>query len=105
MKTQLTDKLQPIENELKGLHARHAAIEQEQKDKKYEDLTESEKNDLKQCDDDIAAQEKARKDVWAEYGKQNAVVAQLIDLALLQNGLLRGEALSKFVSRSVSLIK
>ena len=55
--------------------------------------------------DDIAAQEKARKDVWAEYGKQNAVVAQLIDLALLQNGLLRGEALSKFVSRSVSLIK
>lgn len=105
MKTQLADKLQPIESELKGLHARHAALEQEQKDKKLEDLTEAEKNDLKQCDEAITAQEQARKDVWAAYGKQNAVVAQLIDLALLQNGLLRGEALSKFVNRSVSLIK
>ena len=105
MKNQLADKLQPIESELKGLHARHTAIEQSQKDKKPEDLTDADKEDMKKCNDDIAAQEEARKQVWAEYGKQNPVVPQLIDLALLQNGLLRGEALSKFINRSVDLIK
>ena len=105
IKSNLTDKLQPIENELKGLHARHTAIEQSQKDKKAEELTEADKADMKECNDAIAAQEKARKHVWAEYGKQNPIVPQLIDLALLQNGLLRGEALSKFINRSVDLIK
>ena len=60
---------------------------------------------MKKCNDDIEVQENARKGVWAEYGKSNPVVAQLIDLALLQNGLLKGEALSKFINRSVDLIK
>ena len=55
--------------------------------------------------DDIEAQEKARREVWSDYAGQNPVVPQLIDLALLQNGLLRGEALSKFIARSVELIK
>lgn len=105
MKSNLADKLQPIESELKGLHARHTAIEQGQKDKKPEELTDADKADMKECNEAIAAQEEARKKVWAEYGKQNPIVPQLIDLALLQNGLLRGEALSKFINRSVDLIK
>ncbi len=105
MKTALADKLQGIETELKTLHARRTALEQEQKDKKTEELTESEKNDVKECNDQIQAKEEERKQAWAGYGKDTPVVAQLIDLALLQNGLLRGEALSKFINRSVSLIK
>lgn len=105
MNTSLAGKLQPIENELKGLQARQTALEQYQKDKKAEELTDDDKEQLKQCNESIAAQEAARRDVWAEYGKQNPVVPQLIDLALLQNGLLKGEALSKFISRSVDLIK
>ncbi len=105
MKTSLADKLQGIETELKTLHARRTALEQEQKGKKPEELTESEKNDVKECNDQIQAKEEERKQAWAGYGKNTPVVAQLIDLALLQNGLLRGEALSKFINRSVSLIK
>ena len=105
MKSALADKLQPIESELNTLKARHAAIEQDQKDKKPEELTDDDKETMKKCNDDIEAQENARKGVWAEYGKSNPVVAQLIDLALLQNGLLKGEALSKFINRSVDLIK
>ncbi len=105
MKTALADKLQGIEAELKTLRARRTALEQEQKDKKPEELTESEKNDVKECNDQIQAKEEERKQAWAGYGKNTPVVAQLIDLALLQNGLLRGEALSKFINRSVSLIK
>ena len=105
MKSALADKLLPIENELNTLKARHTAIEQDQKDKKPEELTDDDKEAMKKCNDDIEAQENARKGVWAEYGKSNPVVAQLIDLALLQNGLLKGEALSKFINRSVDLIK
>ena len=105
MKSALADKLQPIESELNTLKARHTAIEQDQKDKKPEELTDDDKETMKKCNDDIEAQENARKGVWAEYGKSNPVVAQLIDLALLQNGLLKGEALSKFINRSVDLIK
>ena len=35
----------------------------------------------------------------------NEKISQLIDIALLQNGMLKGEALTKFVKRSVSMIK
>ena len=105
MQTALGEKLQPIESELKGLQARKAAMEESQKDKKYDELTDDDKAQLRQVEDDIEAQEKARRDVWAGYGEQNPVVPQLIDLALLQNGLLRGEALSRFIARSVDLIK
>ena len=53
--------------------------------------------------------EQAEKDkktaVIAEYASKNSIVHQLIDLALLQNGMLKGEALDKFLKRSVDLIK
>ncbi len=105
MKASLNEQMQPIENELKGLHARHMAIEESQKNKKTEELTDDDKEMLKQCNDEIAAQEDARRKLWANYAQQNPVVSQLIDLALLQNGLLKGEALSNFIKRSVDLIK
>ena len=99
------EQLQPIEAELRGLNARRQAIEMSQKDKKQEDITEEERNELNKCNDDITAQENKRKEVYAAYAKTNAIVPQLIDLALLQNGLLKGEALNNFVKRSVELIK
>ena len=105
MKASLNEQMQPIENELKGLHARHMAIEESQKNKKTEELTDDDKEMLKQCNNEIAAQEDARRKLWANYAQQNPVVSQLIDLALLQNGLLKGEALSNFIKRSVDLIK
>lgn len=105
MKASVKDQITPIENELKGTRARHAALESEQKDKKPEDLTDAEKDDMKKCNEEIANLESKRKDVWASYGKGNKIASQLVDLALLQNGLLRGEALNKFVNRSVELIK
>lgn len=105
MEGTLSDKLSPIESELKGLKARRSAIEQAQKDKKADELTDDDKEMVKACNEDIEKQEKAQRDIWAAYGKSNPIVPQLIDLALLQNGLLRGEQLSRFINRSVSLIK
>ena len=102
---QTAEALKPIEAELRGLCARQAVLRQEQDKKKAEEITEEEKNDLKQCTDDIDAQNKLKTEILSEYGKTNDRVHQLIDLALLQNGMLKGEALTRFVKRSINLIK
>ena len=99
------ERLAPIDAELRGLHARLQAIETAQQHTKPEDVTEEEKNELKQVNDQIAEQNTQREAVLADYARTNQIVPQLIDLALLQNGLLRGEALNAFVKRSVDLIK
>ena len=99
------EQLKPIESELKGLGARQAVLRQEQDKKKPEDITQEEKDDLKKCGEDIQAEQQKKNDILAAYGKDNERVHQLIDLALLQNGMLRGEALTRFVKRSVGFIK
>lgn len=102
--TAVGEQLRPITAEIAGLNARRATIEQGQQGKKADEITETEREELRKCEDDIAAQQKLQQEVLAGYARQNPKVAQLIDLALLQNGLLRGEALGKFVKRSVDLI-
>ncbi len=97
--------LKPIEAELKGLNARRMAIEQTQNGKKYDEITETERGELNACNDEIKAQEDKKQEIISAYAKQNHIVPQLIDLALLQNGLLKGEALSNFLKRSIELIK
>ena len=99
------EKLSPIDNELRGLEARKAALEQTQKAMKQEEISQEQKDDLKATNDSISAQKDARKKVLADYAAGNDLIHQLIDLALLQNGMLRGEALDKFLSRSLSMIK
>lgn len=104
-KEKIGSQLSPIDAEIKGLNARRSVIESLQKEKKEENLTEKDKNELKQCDENIVKQEKKKKEVYKNYAKHNDVISQLIDLALLQNGLLKGSSLSKFIKRSVDLIK
>ena len=104
MKGHTADALAPIEAELKGLHARHAALEQAQQKKKADEITQEDRDNLSQCNKDIAAEEEKKTKVLSDYGAGQAVVHQLIDIALLQNGLLKGRALDQFLKRSVELI-
>lgn len=96
--------LSPIEAELRGLNARQAAIEQAQKNKKADEITEAEKDDLADVEKKIAEENSKKEAVLSKYAAGNKVVRQLIDLALLQNGMLKGEALNNFVKRSIELI-
>ena len=102
--TATAEALKPIEQELKGLDARRQVIEQEQKDKKWDEISQESKDNLEQTRKDIEAEKAKKSNVVAEYAKNNQTVHQLIDLALLQNGLLQGEALSQFIKRSIDLI-
>ena len=99
------DALKPIEAEIKGLTARKDAINQSNKDKKYDEISQESKDELQKVNKDIEAEKQKKTDTIGQYAKDNALVHQLIDLALLQNGLLRGEALTNFVRRSLDLIK
>lgn len=98
------DALKPIVNELKGQQARLAALHQSQSKKKPEEITKEEKDDLQQTEKAVNEQRDKRSQVLSDYAKGNKVVHQLIDLALLQNGMLKGAALNAFVKRSVELI-
>ena len=69
------------------------------------EIDQAQKDELDKCHQDISTEEQKKNDVLAGYGKDNKKVHQLIDLALLQNGMLTGEALSNFVKRSIDLIQ
>ena len=103
--TSTAEKLQPIRSEIKGLQAREAVLRQEQGKKKPEEVTQNEKDELKNTEDELTKQRNEKNSVIADYAKNNNTIHQLIDLALLQNGLLKGAALDKFIKRSVDLIK
>ena len=100
-----TKELEPIASELKGQKARLAALQQAQSKKKAEELTQEEKDDVQNTQKSISELQDKKKTIIEACAKDNEVVHQLIDLALLQNGMLQGAALDKFLKRSVSLIK
>lgn len=103
--TSTAEKLQPIRSEIKGLQARETALRQAQGKKKPEEVTQNEKDELKNTEEELTKQRNEKNTVIADYAKNNNAIHQLIDLALLQNGLLKGAALDKFIKRSVDLIK
>ena len=100
-KTACAEQLKPVDSELKGLEARLAILNQ----KKYDEQSEEEKTDVKNTEHSIEEQRTKRNEIIANYAAGNKVIHQLIDLALLQNGMLKGAALDSFLKRSVDLIK
>ena len=105
LNAQLSTVLQPIEAELKGQEARLAAIRQAQDKKKPEELTQDDKDMKAETEKAVQEQKDKKQNVLNGFAAENAIVHQLIDLALLQNGMLKGEALDKFLKRSIELIK
>ena len=97
--------LKPILSEIKGQEARLAVLHQEQSKKKPEEITQEEKDDVHNTEKNINDEKAKRDDIVANYAKDNNIVHQLIDLALLQNGMLKGAALEAFLKRSVDMIK
>ena len=97
--------LKPVLAELKGQEARLAAIRQSQDKKKYDELTQEDKDLKAEAEKAVNEQKDKKNAILADYAKNNSIVHQLIDLALLQNGMLKGAALDAFLKRSVDLIK
>ena len=105
LNSQLSTELKPIEAELKGQEARLAAIRQQQEKKKPEELTQDDKDMKAETEKAVNEQKHKKEELLNGFAAKNDIIHQLIDLALLQNGMLKGEALDKFLKRSVDLIK
>ena len=99
------ESLKPILAEIKGQEARLAVLHQEQGKKKPEEITQEEKDDVHNTEKAISDEKAKRNDIISAYAKNNNIVHQLIDLALLQNGMLKGASLDAFLKRSVDMIK
>ncbi|MDR0845062.1 MAG: molecular chaperone HtpG [Tannerella sp.] len=99
------EKLNPILSDIKGWEARQADLRDAQNKKKDEEVTSAEKEDLTNTNKTLDELREQRNAIYAEYASANPIVGQLIDLALLGNGLLKGESLSRFIKRSVKLIE
>ena len=94
-----------MNSEIAGLNARHDSLNELTKGVKWDEVPQETKDALSDTEKKLNDEKAKKTEVIAGAAKDNAVVHQLIDLALLQNGMLRGEALNKFVQRSVELIE
>jgi len=98
------EQIDAIEPELLAKQAEEKKLRDEQKDKKPADLTEAEKDAVDVATKAVAALKEQKKQVYTQFASDNKRIHQLIDIALLASGKLKGEALAKFVSRSVELL-
>jgi molecular chaperone HtpG len=100
----LEPKLKENDSELTRIKEEIDFLEKEHKKKKEDEISQVEKDDLRKLRDELSKTENFRKELLEDFGNQNNLVKQMIDLALLANNMLRGEDLSKFVKRSVELL-
>ena len=96
--------IEPLDKEIGEKQEAEDKIREAQKDKKYDELTQEEKDALQNATNEVNNLKDKRKNIYGEWAKKNQRFSQLVDIALLASGLLKGEALSKFVNRSVELL-
>jgi molecular chaperone HtpG len=101
----LGTELEAISTELKAKEKEKAEVAEEKKGKKEEELPSEVKEKAETIENEINALKDQRKEKLTAFGKENKLTKQLVDLALLANGMLKGEDLDKFVKRSFELIK
>lgn len=104
IQTALADKVAPLDEQIAAKETEKEQLQAAQKDKKQEELTEEEKNAVTEVTKTLADLRNGKKQLYADYAKENKEISQLVDIALLASGLLKGEALAAFVNRSVSLL-
>jgi molecular chaperone HtpG len=96
--------IDPLQKEIAEIDKRRNELKDKQKDKKEEDIPVTEKDEVNDLEKKLEELKKKKETIYTDYGSNNKIVRQLIDLALLQNGMLKGEALNRFVKRSIELI-
>jgi molecular chaperone HtpG len=100
-----SEKLTPIDSEMEGLEARRKELYDARKDKKDDEIPQSEKDELESVEQKITKAKSDKEAILAEYAVADSCVNQLVDITLLQNNMLTGEALNRFVKRSIELMK
>jgi molecular chaperone HtpG len=104
-KTQLGEELKQLDLQLEPIEKELTTLKEEQKKKKEEEINTTDKELVKDKETNIETLKKQRKELLEKFGDTSKTVHQLIDIALLSHNLLKGEAFSRFIHRSVEIIK
>ncbi len=99
------DRTQPIDEKKAALESRRKELYDARNGKKDDEIPQSEKDELFGIEKEITAAKSEKEGILAEYAADDKTVKQLIDITLLQNNMLSGEALNNFVKRSIELMK
>nr|MDE6755039.1 molecular chaperone HtpG [Muribaculaceae bacterium] len=94
----LQDRVAPLRAEIETLNKEISDAQKEAAEKKESTPDLSEKQSK------VADARKKEEEIVALYAKEQPMVKQIIDLALLQSNLLKGESLNQFIKRSISLL-
>ena len=96
--------LTPLNLAIEDLNKRYEELRKAQEGKKTEEISTEEKETLNDVEQKIANEKAKKESVLSDFATRNKVVRQLVDLALLQNNMLKGEALNNFIKRSLEII-
>jgi molecular chaperone HtpG len=102
---ELGEALKSLGADLEARKAEVKGLEEAKKDKKEEEVASADSEKLEVLNKEVAGLEEQKRNQLKEFGRNNKLAKQMVDLALLANGLLRGADLDRFVKRSVELIK
>ncbi|MCB8963964.1 MAG: molecular chaperone HtpG [Bacteroidales bacterium] len=101
----LGSKLDELDKSIKPLKEKADELHKSRKDKKDEEIPQADKDAITETEKQLDKFEEERRNLLKGFGGDQKLVKQLIDLALLANNMLKGEDLSRFVKRSLELIK
>lgn len=99
------EQIEPLVSQLDVVNAEIARLNNERKDKKDDEISVADKEALRTAENEAADVRQKQAAIYTQYAQENNLVHQLIDLALLSNNMLRGEALSRFVKRSFDMLR
>jgi molecular chaperone HtpG len=102
---ELGEAIKSLGADLEVRKAEVKGLEDAKKDKKEEEIASADLERLEILNKEVAGLEEQKRNHLKEFGRNNKLAKQMVDLALLANGLLRGADLDRFVKRSVELIK
>ena len=104
MNKKVGDEIEKINEKLKPIELNKSELDKANKDKKDEEIAQADKDRISELDKKISEFGQKREEVLDKFGKDNKIVRQLVDIALLSNNMLKGEDLSRFVKRSIELL-
>ncbi|SMO77180.1 molecular chaperone HtpG [Saccharicrinis carchari] len=103
-KEKVGEQTDSLRSKIESLNKKRSEIEKAKEGKKEEEIPQAQKDELSDLDKKISELNDKKTKILSAFSMDNKLVSQLIDLALLSNNMLKGEALTKFVKRSIDLI-
>jgi molecular chaperone HtpG len=104
MEVKLSEELRPINEVINSKNVRKSDLKSKHNDKKQDEINQDEKDELTSLDLQLSEANQKKEIILLKFASENKSVRQLVDLALLANNMLKGEALANFVKRSVELM-